>query len=343
MSGTALYGVNEKPQAVSSASSPIRIGLILFPEFSMMAFASFSDPMRAANRLANEVLYEWSVLSDEGGLVPSSGGHPINTISIDSAPEFDRIFIIASMDTASLQSKRIANYLRTQARRGAIIGAISNGSYVLARGGLLNGYRCTLHWESLSEFLEEFPDINVCREIYVQDRRRWTCAGGTAAIDLMLMQISSDYDANLASNIAEQFLHSRIRGARENQRMEIQLRYNINDSRMVTAISHMEENLEHPLEIQKLAKLSNLSQRQLERLWHQFFGITPQQFYSKIRLKEAQRLLKESTEAISSIALRCGFVSSSHLGSAYKKQYGLTPGQERVLVREQIKRGLNPN
>ncbi|WP_258580908.1 helix-turn-helix domain-containing protein [Mesorhizobium sp. AR02] len=47
----------------------------------------------------------------------------------------------------------------------------------------------------------------------------------------------------------------------------------------------------------------------------------------------AHRLLKESTESIASIALRCGFVSASHLGSAYRNAFGRSPGEERRNVR----------
>jgi transcriptional regulator GlxA family with amidase domain len=186
-----------------------------------------------------------------------------------------------------------------------------------------------LHWELLRQFAEEFPTIEVCRELYVRDRNRWTCAGGTAAIDLMLDQISTDYSGQLAADIAEQFLHSRIRAPQEHQRMAIQWRYGVHDARLTAAIACMEQNLEDLVPIEDIAKHCNLSQRQLERLWHQHFGMTPQRFYLAVRLNEAHRLLKESTESIASIALRCGFVSASHLGSAYRKAYGHTPGEER--------------
>ncbi|MER9606395.1 helix-turn-helix domain-containing protein [Mesorhizobium sp. M0243] len=146
----------------------------------------------------------------------------------------------------------------------------------------------------------------------------------------MLDQISSDYTGQLAADIAEQFLHTRIRRPQEHQRIAIQWRYGVNDARLLTAaIACMEQNLEDLVPIEYIAQRCNLSQRQLERLWHQHFSMTPQHFYLAVRLHEAQRLLKESTESIASIALHCGFVSASHLGSAYGKAFGHTPGEER--------------
>nr|WP_269321372.1 MULTISPECIES: GlxA family transcriptional regulator [Bordetella] len=302
---------------------------MIFPEFSLMALASAIEPLRAANRLADRQLYTWHLLSPEQGGVSSSSGFELQTTSIDDAPPIDRLFIVASLRIEKLHDARVNRFLQRLAATGTTLGALSTGTFVLARAGLLSGHQCTLHWESLRQFAEEFPTIQVCRELYVRDRTRWTCAGGTAAIDLMLDQISSDYGGQLAADVAEQFLHSRIRGPHEHQRMAIQWRYGVNDSRITAAIACMEENLEHLVAIEDIAKRCNLSLRQLERLWHHHFGMTPQRFYLAVRLNEARRLLKESTESISSIALRCGFVSASHLGSAYRNAHGHTPGDER--------------
>lgn len=304
-----------------------------------MAFSSAIEPLRAVNRLAGQPVYEWHALSSSGGPVSSSSGFEIKTVAVNDAPDLDRLFIVASLDIEKLHDRKAMNFLNLMAVRGKTLGALSTGTFVLARAGLLSGYRCTLHWESLREFSEEFPNIEVCRDIYVRDRNRWTCAGGTAAIDLMLAQISGDYGEQMAAEVADQFLHSRARGPEEHQRMEIEWRYGITDTRIGIAIASMEDNLEDVIEITEIARRSHLSQRHLERLWHQHFQMTPQQFYLSIRLKEARRLLRESGESIASIALRCGFGSPSHLGSAYRKAYGHSPSRERKSVTNATVRG----
>lgn len=308
---------------------PFRIGLLLFDQFSMLALASASEPLRAANRLSGTKMYEWHLLSTEGHSVTSSSGIDVQTSTIDEAPVFDRLFVVASLRIENLRDIRVSRYLQKASVLGTTLGALSTGTFVLARAGLLEGYRCTLHWESLRQFAEEFAEIPVCRELYVFDRDRWTCAGGTAAIDLMLEQIARDAGGLLAADVAEQFLHSRIRGPQEQQRMAIQWRYGINDSRLVAAITCMEQSLEQIIDIKEIARRSSVSERQLERLWRQHFDISPQRFYLNLRLHEVQRLLKESTESITSISLRCGFSSPSHMGSAYRKAFGHSPGNER--------------
>ncbi|WP_210339509.1 GlxA family transcriptional regulator [Ensifer sp. ENS08] len=295
----------------------------------MMALASASEPLRAANRLANHTLYEWFLLSEDGGIITSSSGFETRTVAISDAPRLDRLFVVASLDIESKRPKRILQYLQKLAVTGMPLGALSTGTFILARAGLLVGKRCTLHWEAMNQFAEEFPDIEVTRDLYVRDGSRWTCGGGTAAIDLMLAQISGDHGAQLAADTAEQFLHTRIRGPEEHQRMAIQWRYDIHDARLASAIAIMEQNLEYVVPIDDVAKQSGLSTRQLERLWHHHFKMTPQRFYLNARLNEARRLIRESSEAIAAIALRCGFVSASHLGSAYRRLFCCTPSDER--------------
>lgn len=306
-----------------------RIGLLILPQFSMMALAGASEPLRAANRLSGKTLYEWTLLTESGGPVSSSSGIEIHTVPVDQAPELDRMFVLASLDIEHQKPPKILRFLQRAASRGITVGALSTGTFILARAGLLEGKRCTLHWESIGQFSEEFPTIEVTRELYVNHDNRWTCAGGTAAIDLMLAQIALDFGNQLAANIAEQFLHARIRAPEEHQRMSIQWRFGIHDRRLTAAIAFMENNLENIVGIEEIADRCNLSHRQLERLWHQHFGMTPKKFYLELRLNEARRLLRESTQPIASIAYSCGFVSASHLGAAYRRVWGCTPGEER--------------
>ena len=197
---------SSNPRHTSAPARTIRIGLLLFPDFSMMALAAASEPLRAANRLGGRELYRWHLMSADGGVVNSSSGLTLDTESfLRQAETPDRVFVVASLNIEQLCDERVHHYLRQLTLKGTTIGALSTGTFVLARAGLLQGFRCTLHWESLRPFAEEFPSLHVCRELYVRDRNRLTCAGGTAVLDLMLDQIASDHGGQLAADVAEQF------------------------------------------------------------------------------------------------------------------------------------------
>ncbi|MFM0381121.1 GlxA family transcriptional regulator [Paraburkholderia strydomiana] len=308
-----------------------RIGFFLVPNFSMMALSSASEPLRAANRVSGKPLYSWHLISADGEPVSSSSGFSLQPESaMTSSIAVDQLFVVASIDVENYRNERVFDFLRRYAATGKPLGGVSLGTMILARAGLLDKRRCTIHWEALKALADEFPSLAVTRDLYCIDGDRLTCGGGTAAIDLMLDVIARAHNHRLAADVADQFLHTRIRASQESQKMAIQWRYGIEDRRIVNAITLMEQNIERPVPVQTLASLVGISPRQFERMWLKHFDMGPSQFYLGVRLKAAQKLLHESTFSIFDIAMQCGFASASHLGRCYRKLFDATPGQERA-------------
>ena len=178
--------------SAGEAAEPERIGFLLVPKFSMIAFFSAVEPLRVANRLSGRQLYSWTIFSPDGKPVAASNGMTLlPDAAIDSVDSFPSLVVCASFQPEKAESEPLLAWLRRLDRTGAALGAVDTGTHVLARAGLLDGYRVTLHWESLSGFAEEFPDLNVTGELFEIDRRRFTAAGGTAPLDMMLHRIAA--------------------------------------------------------------------------------------------------------------------------------------------------------
>lgn len=307
-----------------------RVGFLLVPGFSMMALSAATEPLRAANRASGRDAYSWHLVTADGAEVSSSSGFRlVPEFSIKEAGEFAMLIVVASLDVAEYRDAQVFAWLRRLAQSNCCLGAVSVGPLLLARAGLLNGYRCTIHWELLQEFREEFPEIDATRDLFCIDRSRITCGGGIAALDLMLAVISAQQGQAVAAEVAEQFLHTRIRPPGESQRMAVQWRFGVTDRRIVRVINLMEQNIEHPLHTQTLAQIAGISRRQLERRFLALFGKTPSRFYVELRLKHARSLLLQSTESMLDVALRCGFSSVSHFGRCYRASYHDTPARLR--------------
>ena len=203
-------------------------GFFLYPEFAMMSFTSAVEPLRAANRLSGHRLYDWKIVSLDGLPVPSSSGiEVVPHASIDEVERIETLVVVAGLAAQNIAEKPLLGWLRKLARRGTRLGALSTGSYVLARAGLLDDYRCTIHWENLAGFREQYPELNVTGELFEIDGNRFTCSGGTAALDLMLSLIALRQGRELATQVAEQFIHERIRDTNEHQRMTLRSRLGI--------------------------------------------------------------------------------------------------------------------
>ena len=306
------------------------INMLLVPNFSMIAFTSMVEPMRLANMLANKTLYKWRTISRDGLAVPSSAG--IEVAPEMSAPELERpsnIVICSGVDAHIYQDALTFGWLRRWAREGSHVGAICTGAHILAHAGLLNGYRCTVHWANLDSFVEEFPDIDVRAELYEIDRDRFTCAGGIASLDMMLNEISRKHGPDLAAAVSEQFMHERIREGHDDQRLPLQARLRVSHPKLIRAISEMEKHTEEALSRDEIARRVGLSRRQLERLFRRYLSTSPARYYLKLRLNRAKTLLTQTTMPVTEVAFASGFTSASHFSKCYRDMFGRTPRAER--------------
>lgn len=319
---------NVAPDAFSAA--PERISFLLIPDFSMMAFMTAVEPLRVANRMAGRQLFSWQILSLDGGPVTASNGMTVVAdSSYEAVEQLPMLFICASFEPERFADRSLLTWLRRMAAYKTVLGAIDTGCYLLARARLLDGYRVTLHWESVAPFTEAFPDIHVTQELFEIDRNRLTCAGGTAAIDMMLHMIARRHNQELAVAVSEQFIQNRIRDHSDHQRMQLCTRLGVYNPHVLRVVERMERHVEQPLAAAELAHEAGISLRQLERLFAAELGDTPQSYYLKLRLSHARRLLQQTDMQVIAVAVACGFASAAPFSRAYKTQFGRTPRQDR--------------
>jgi transcriptional regulator GlxA family with amidase domain len=331
--GDAVTNDKAKLPAWADGEAPERIGFLLVPQFSMIGLFSAVEPLRVANRLSGRKLYSWHIFSHDGAPVASSNGMSlVAEAAIAEVERFPTVVVCASFAPQNYESKGILAWLRRLDRQGSELGAIDTGTHILARAGLLTGHRATLHWENLPSFSEEFPDIEVTGEIFEVDRKRFTCSGGTAALDLMLQRISARHGQDLAISTSESLLHARIRNPDDHQRMALGLRLRVSHPGLLRIVRAMEANLEEPLGLEDLCALGGISRRQLERLFRGHLDDTPTGYYLKLRLRRARQLLEHTSMSVLAVSLACGFLSAPYFSRAYRGYFGRSPRDDRRLL-----------
>jgi len=314
----------------NSAEATKRVGFLLLPGFPLMSYASAVEPLRAANALTGRTLYAWEHLSfDDAALAASNGVAFPADARLSEARDLDALFVCAGGNPGQFDDAATFAALRALARRGLPVGGMSGGPYVLARAGLLDGYRCTLHWEHIPAFVEEFPLLRVERTLFVIDRDRTTCAGGIAALDMMIEFIARAHGRDLAAAISEWFLRTHSREGKDSQRMGLRERTGVANAKVLGTLALMESRLETPSSRAELAAAAGVTVRQLERLFADHLNTTIGRRYVEIRVARARTLLRQSTLSVAEIAVACGFVSTSHFSRVYKDQFGLSPRRER--------------
>jgi transcriptional regulator GlxA family with amidase domain len=325
-----------QPQASTSkdvsAKKTRRFVFVLMNEFTMLSFSSALECLRLANRMSGTSLYSWTLVSEDASTVTCSAGA---TFSVDSAlgeiNRDDTVLLCSGLNVQQATTQKLLNWLRRESRKGVLIGGLCTAAYTLAKAGLLDGRRVTIHWENHDGFIEEFDgeNIELTKSVFVVDRNRMTTAGGTASIDLMLKLIADEHGEDLANAVADQLIYSSIRTGQDAQRLSVPTRIGVRHPKLGQVIQMMEKNIEDPVSPSDLAQLVGMSTRQLERLFRRYLDRSPKRYYMELRLQKARNLLMQTDMSVINVALACGFSSPSHFSKCYRSHYEVTPYRER--------------
>ena len=298
--------------------------------FSMMSLSAAIEPLRAANRHVGREAFRWRLYGLGGRPVSASSGIEIAVDGpLDRIGDADCLFVCTGMVPEPDPSRSWHAAMRSANRRGIALGALSTGAFLLARAGLLDGYRCTIHWEALPAFQAAFPGIACTQSVYEIDRNRYTCSGGVAAMDMMLHIVAGRLGTAAAAAVANQLHLARIRSPDDDQRTGALENLDSRPAALARAVTLMRENLDSPLPVSAIAIRTGVSVRQLERLFIRHLHWSPARFYIRLRLERARELLLHGNMPILDVALAAGFTSGSYFAEVYRAVYGYNPSETR--------------
>ena len=298
----------------------------------MIPFSCVVDSMRTANRLSGEKLYEWHYYAADNEPVSASSGITVPTQPLSEANNLEMLVICAPNSAQHFDDSNTIKLLKKFDRQGVNLASVSSGSFILAKASLLDNCRCTIHWENIPVFKELYPQLEVTFTLYEIDNNRFTCSGGTAALDMMLKLIENQYGRILAQQISQQFHHDRIRTEIDSQQMADRVDLAMSAPKLIDVINLMESNIEVPLSLPNIANKCSLSLRQIERLFHKYRGVTPSQYYLSLRLSHAKQLLLNTNNSVIDISIATGFETQSYFTACYRKFFGSSPRSHRSQV-----------
>mgnify|MGYP001795859358 CR=1 FL=1 len=327
---TEAENIVGKIERTSDSVATKRFVFVLLNDFTLLCFSAAVESLRIANRMAGEKLYDWIIAGEGGETVTCSAGAKFNVdMDLVELHRDDVLMICGGINVQAATSKRVLNWLRREARRGLVVGGLCTAAYTVAKAGLLDGKRATIHWENHDSFAEEFDEVALTKSVFVVDNNRLTTAGGTSSIDLMLKLIADDHGEQLANAVADQLIYSSIRTDQDTQRLSVPTRIGVRHPKLSQVIQMMENNIEEPISPSILAKEVAMSTRQLERLFRRYLNRSPKRYYMELRLQKARNLLMQTDMTVINVALACGFASPSHFSKCYRSHYNTTPYRER--------------
>lgn len=312
--------------SMPAPAQPVTVSFVLMQRFTMLAFTSAIEPLRVANQLTGHLLFRWNVFSEDGNPIHCSNGVSIQ--ADDAAPALapsGYVLVCGGVEPQAGCGQSLADWIRAQYRHDRIVGGLCTGAYALARAGVLEGRRFTLHWENLESFTELYPQLSPERSVYCIDGRIVTCAGGVAAADLVLKIIDDHCGAVLSQKVMDMCLMTRRRDASDEQTTSISSRLGSRNRHLTRAVNYIETHFEDAWNIEDCAKHAGVSRRQVERLFRVHLGTTPLGYVNEMRLQRARALLAETDMSVIEVSAAAGFETASHFSRRFRKKFGISP------------------
>ena len=320
-------GHMQKKNAVSE------ILVLVTPHFNLAATMAFLDPFRAANYLAGRQLFQWSFVSEQGGLCRASNGVEIAVQALGDFKQAlpDIVVLSSSWTPEAFASEALLTALRKFARAQRYIAGLDTAAFILAQAGLLDGKQATVHYEHIDAFGEKYPDTGISEDLFLHEGTLGTCCGGAASGEYALFLLRGLVGDALTNDCAKYLFYSTLRGPGAHQTDDqLEPLGNTAPPKVRKAIEIMERHLETLISIPDLCRLAGVSQRQLNRLFQDYVKTSPQLYYRDIRLDRARGLVTQTELPLSEVALACGFPSHVHFSRAYKARFGVPPNKDRV-------------
>lgn len=313
----------------------LSVGFLLLKRFTLSAFANFVDILRLAaddRDRSRQIHCSWRVISADFSPIQSSCGISIQPHEqIGDLTRFNYIVVVGGLlgDEILFADDLMSAHLRRAAELRIPLVGLCTGSFALHSAGLMDGYRCCVSWFHDSDFVRHFNGLRpVSDQIFVVDRDRFTCSGGINTAHLAAFIVERHLGKASAAKSMRIMMFDEVAPA-ESPQPALKLDFQVRDKIVQRSLLLMEQNLDVPLTVQKVAARLQVDKRRLERRFRLALEMSPFEAYTQIRLSHARHMLAETSKSVALVASETGYCDASHFGRMFRKSFGLTPQEYR--------------
>lgn len=319
---------------LSSSLDRLDIDLLVLPETNLILIASVIEPLRGANRISGRELYRWRLSTPDGEPVMTTSHIPVPAeAAFRPGAETTPLFVLASYNWRTAATPALKRLLSQTARHRKMIAGIESGTWLLAESSLLDNVAATVHWEDFGDFSLAYPQVRAVKERFTIDGKRITSGGSLPTVDLMLEIIRRRQGYSLALEVSRLFIYQQAGFQGETQLSPSTAGLRMRDPRVAHAVRLMEEHVEQPLVLARLARRVGVSARRLQTLFQDDFGAAPHVHYLALRLNAARRKVIETKASFAEIAAETGFNSASAFSRSYRASFAESPSGTRRRLR----------
>jgi len=324
----------------------IQVYVVIPPRLLLLDVAGPLEVVRRVNQVQTEVQFDVHYVGPSSSLQTSIG---LILTAIDPLPDTlpRGAFVVLAGDVEQVMmsgrqtrlggakadaadEEAIVEWLRAVIQPGHKLISICSGALLAGRAGLLDGRACTTHYSCCAELALLAPKARVLENrLYVEDGERYTSAGITAGVDLMLHIVSQLTNQSCAVAVARYLVvYLRRSGADPQLSPWLEGRNHIHPAvhRVQDAIA---SDLTKSWSLSRLAKIAGAGNRHLSRLFNENVGMSIKDYINRLRVALAKELLSQTSLDMERVAERVGYASSRQLRRAWRRIYPTAPRQAR--------------
>jgi AraC family transcriptional activator FtrA len=305
-----------------------KIAILAFDQIAMFELACAVE-IFALPRPEYDNWYQTDVVCFERSPLKATGGIEISAKYVDNLDSYQTL-VIPSWNT---QSKNIrldmAEKINAFAEQGKRIISLCSGAFLLAQLGLLQNKKATTHWRYSNNFKQRFPKVHFIDDVlYTHDHNISCSAGSASALDLGIDIVRQDFGHVIANQVARRLVISPHRSGGQSQYIETPIIKNT--GAFSKTIDWAIENINQPINVDKLAEQANMSRRSFDRHFKNSLGTSPKAWLNQQRVNLAKQLLETENLSIEQLASRVGYDNGITLRFNFNKYVGVAPSQYQL-------------
>jgi transcriptional regulator GlxA family with amidase domain len=322
----------------SASPAQRRVVVLCYPGGNLVDLAGpvqvFATANRSLTRQGGKPPYEIITASEHGGPLLTNAGLPVLTSALKEikAGTIDTIVIAGgSPDHHVIEAPALVAWIKARAARARRICSVCSGTFVLAATGLLDGLRCTTHWQWAQRLQSLYPKLRVDPDpIYIREGALWTSAGVTAGMDLALALVEQDFGHRIAITVARDMVMFIKRPGSQSQFSVPLLAQTVAPARFAELHAWIAGHLAGDLRVERLAEEAGMAPRSFARAYAAEVGRTPAKTVEMMRFEAACRALEETTLPLKRIAANVGYGEEQNLRRVFLRRLRISPAQYRA-------------
>jgi transcriptional regulator GlxA family with amidase domain len=323
-------------QAIRATQTSRRVIFLLLPQVNLLDLGGPAQVFDVANHFGAS--YEIHFCASTPNIITAQG-LTLGALEPLPVPRADDLVIIPGprleppVPGRDWMLPATTNWLREAHAAGADLASVCTGAAALGEAGLLDGRRCTTHWEMIEAMRQRYPKALVQDAvIYTHDDRITTSAGIASGIDMALSLLEREHGPLFTAKVAR-YLVVYLRRDGLQQQASVYLEYRTHLHSGVHRVQdRLSQNVSSKTKLESLAAIANMSPRGLTKAFKQHTGLTPLEYQQKLRLELAAQLMNNPRLSIDAIAEKCGFEDSRHFRRLWQAHHGTPPSSTRNAV-----------